>query len=250
MMNKKAKELGLNDTNFTSPHGLDEEEHYTTAYELAIITDYAMQNEKFCEIVSKQNATIYINGYAKQIRNTNNLLGGSVEGVNGVKTGFTNGAGRCIVLSTNREGWELIFVILGCNTNKERTKDSIKFIEYCYKNYELIDINRILKEDEKNFLLNVNKGEVNTIVAEVEEKENFIPILKKYIDKITVEKNFLKTITAPINKNEKIGEIIVKIENTELCRFDLKPENSVQRKNKFEYFKEILINIPKYLKEL
>lgn len=73
-MNKKAETLGLKDTHFTSPHGLDEEEHYTTAYELAVITDYAMENEKICEIVSKQSAIIYINGYEKQIRNTNNLL--------------------------------------------------------------------------------------------------------------------------------------------------------------------------------
>ena len=91
LMNKKAKELGLNNTHFVTPHGLDDKEHYTTAYELAILTDYALKNKKFAEIVNTKSKTILINGYQKQIHNTNELLG-VLEGVNGVKTGFTNNA--------------------------------------------------------------------------------------------------------------------------------------------------------------
>lgn len=75
LMNEKAKEIGLKDTHFVTPHGLDEEEHYTTAYELAKITDYALKNKKFAQIVSTKEYTVYINKDYKNIRNTNELLG-------------------------------------------------------------------------------------------------------------------------------------------------------------------------------
>ena len=75
MMNEKAKELGLVNTNFVTPHGLDEDMHYTSAYELAKITDYALNNKKFSTIVNTKSVTIHINGYAEALNNTNELLG-------------------------------------------------------------------------------------------------------------------------------------------------------------------------------
>lgn len=81
MMNKKAEELGLKNTHFVTPHGLDEKEHYTTAYELALITDYALNNKTFSRIVNTKTATIHINGYEKALNNTNELLG-NLNGVN------------------------------------------------------------------------------------------------------------------------------------------------------------------------
>ncbi|MDR0978360.1 MAG: D-alanyl-D-alanine carboxypeptidase, partial [Lachnospiraceae bacterium] len=104
LMNNKTKELGLTHTHFVTPHGLDSEKHYTTAYELAVITDYALQNPIFAKVVSTKTATISINGLPKTINNTNELLG-SLQGVNGVKTGFTNGAFRCLVTSVNRNNF-------------------------------------------------------------------------------------------------------------------------------------------------
>lgn len=74
-MNKKAEELGLTSSHFVTPHGLDEDEHYTTAYELAKIADYALKNETFAKIVRTVNYTVNINGSPKNIRNTNELLG-------------------------------------------------------------------------------------------------------------------------------------------------------------------------------
>lgn len=73
-MNQKAKELNLNNTNFVTPHGLDEDDHYTTAYELALLADYALNNEMFMTLVGTKYATVYINGYSLSISNTNELL--------------------------------------------------------------------------------------------------------------------------------------------------------------------------------
>lgn len=91
LMNQKAEELGLSNTHFVTPHGLDDEDHYTTAYELALLTDYALENETFRKIVNTQSTSININGSSRSIGNTNELLG-YLQGINGVKTGFTNGA--------------------------------------------------------------------------------------------------------------------------------------------------------------
>lgn len=73
-MNKKAKELGLKNTHFVTPHGLDDQDHYTTAYELALITDYALENPKFAQIVNSKTKTILINGRQRELYNTNELL--------------------------------------------------------------------------------------------------------------------------------------------------------------------------------
>lgn len=91
LMNKKAQELGLVNTHFVTPHGLDDPEHYTTAYELALLTDYALRNDKFAQIVKSKTKTILINGRQRELYNTNELLG-NLEGIDGVKTGFTNNA--------------------------------------------------------------------------------------------------------------------------------------------------------------
>ena len=139
LMNNKCKFLGLTSTNFVTPHGLDNDEHYTTAYELAIITNYALQNTTFCKYVGTKNYTVSINGNAKNLSNTNELLG-NLNGVYGVKTGFTNGANRCLVTAVKRGNMDLICIVLGADTKKFRTQDSIKLIEYAFKNFEMINI--------------------------------------------------------------------------------------------------------------
>ena len=117
LMNQKAQNLGLNNTHFVTPHGLDRDAHYTTAYELAIITDNALKNSKIRQVVSTKEYTVNINGYPKAISNTNELLG-YLNGVKGVKTGYTSKAGRCLVSYVERDGFELITVVLGADTRK------------------------------------------------------------------------------------------------------------------------------------
>ena len=160
-MNKKAEELGLSNTHFVTPHGLDDSEHYTTAYELAILTDYAMQNETFAKIVGTKTTTISINGYSKQINNTNELLG-VLDGVVGVKTGFTNNAGRCLVTETKRGDKDIITVVLCTNTKKDRTNDSIKLIEYAYSNFKMVDIEEKIVQEFENWK-NINTKRIQII---------------------------------------------------------------------------------------
>lgn len=113
LMNRKAESLGLSNTHFESPHGLDSDNHYTTTYELSLLTDYALNNSTFLKIVGTTNYTVNINGYPKSLKNTNELLG-VLNGVYGVKTGFTNGANRCLVTACKRDDMDIICVVLRC----------------------------------------------------------------------------------------------------------------------------------------
>ena len=117
LMNEKANSLNLVNTHFITPHGLDNENHYTTAYELALLTDYALRNKTFANFVETKSYSVTINGQPRIITNTNELLG-NLNGVYGVKTGFTNGANRCLVTACKRDNLDIICVVLGCDTKK------------------------------------------------------------------------------------------------------------------------------------
>lgn len=113
MMNAKVQELGLKDTHFTNPHGLHDDEHYTTAYDLAIITARAMQNPLFKTIVSAKSYVVEGNyTHDKYYFGNKNKMLLMMDGADGVKTGYTKNSGRCLVSSATREGKQLICVVL------------------------------------------------------------------------------------------------------------------------------------------
>ena len=209
LMNAKAKELGLKNTHFAVPHGLDNEEHYTTALELAKITDYALKIEKFRNIVATKEYNVTINGYNKVISNTNELLG-SLDGVYGVKTGFTNGAGRCLVTSCKRGELDIITIVLGADTKKIRTTDSINLINYAYKNYKVMNIENIINqkfEEWKNIrekAIIVNKGILENATIKLGEfKYTKRAIRNADIDNINIEANCLMYLEAPVEANNR-----------------------------------------------
>lgn len=249
IMNKKAEELKLTNTHFVTPHGLDNSEHYTTAYELAKLTDYAMQNEKFANIVGTKTTTIYINNQARQITNTNELLG-VLNGVVGVKTGFTNNAGRCLVTETKRNDMDIITVVLGADTKKFRTKDSIKLIEYTFSNYEMVNVQEKIIEEFKNWK-NINEKRINVIQGEKkylnlslgEIKVHTIPIKKDEIDNIQYEINTITSIEAPVEQWQKIGNIVVKMNNNIIEEVEIINLERIERKNWLDYFEYLLKKI-------
>lgn len=246
LMNKKAKELGLKDTHFVTPHGLDDPEHYTTAYELAKIADYALKNEMFAKIVGTKEHTININGYAKQLCNTNELLG-YLQGVRGVKTGFTNNAGRCLVTSVNRNDFEIITVVLGADTKKIRTADSINLIEYAYENYKYLNIEDIVNEKFGNWReinkkrIQVEKGKNKTVVLKLREiKNKVIPVKKSDIDNINIEINCLYYLKAPIEKGDVIGNLKITLNEEVVEVVDIVNNEEIKKKDRKDYFLEFL----------
>ena len=246
-MNEKAKDLKLQNTHFVTPHGLDNPEHYTTAYELAIIADYAMDNEEFTKIVGTKNATVMINGYSKNIKNTNELLG-YLNGVKGIKTGFTNNAGRCLVTCTNRSGFEIITVVLGADTKKFRTEDSIKLIEYTYKNFKEIDITQTInskfsewkKMNENRMIIEKAKNNSYLQLEYEEIKNKCIPIKLADLDKIEVEINSLTFLNAPVECNTILGNMKIILKDEVIETVNIVNKQQVEKKNKIDYFLEFL----------
>lgn len=238
MMNDKAKELGLKETHFVTPHGLDDPNHYTTAVELAKLTDYALKNEKFSQIVKTTFHTITINGNTREIKNTNELLLAGTEGVYGVKTGFTNNAGRCLVTAVKRNNMDLIIVTLGADTRKDRAKDTLKLIDYACKNFRTENIEDLAYENFKIWneinskRIYINKGR-NNIELELGE----IKIKKLLTNKeISIEINSLNYLEAPVEKGCRIGTMTIKNGNDIIEEIDVKAKLAVERRNIFDYF--------------
>ena len=246
LMNAKAKELGLKNTHFVVPHGLDNEEHYTTALELAKITDYALKIEKFRNIVATKEYNVTINGYNKAISNTNELLG-NLDGIYGVKTGFTNGAGRCLVTSCKRGELDIITIVLGADTKKIRTTDSINLINYAYKNYKVMNIENIINqkfEEWKNIrekAIIVNKGILENATIKLGEfKYTKRAIRNADIDNINIEANCLMYLEAPVEANQKIGTLKVKVGEETIQTIDILVERAIRKKEIKDYFYQIL----------
>ena len=258
LMNEKALLLGLTSTNFVTPHGLDNENHYTTAYELALLTKYALENTMFSKIVSTINYSVTINGTSKNINNTNELLG-QLNGVYGVKTGFTNGANRCLVTACKRDDLDIICIVLGADTKSFRTQDSIKLIEYVFSTFEMVDINSIIQKDfdkwqsQSSFL--INKG----IHNEVQTNLELLPFSKypvKKTDKNNIYTNISCTyvLNAPLLSQTSLGILDCYINNLKICSLNIYSTNSILKKSTLSYLSEFIkdysINLEKFFLQL
>ena len=241
LMNKKALELGLSNTHFVTPHGLDEDEHYTTAYELAILSNYAMNNEIFAKIVGTKNYTITINGYPKALTNTNELLG-VLNGVYGIKTGFTNGANRCLVTCCKRGDMDIICVVLGADTKKYRTTDSIKLIEYSFSHFKYVNIQDIVAEyfktwkEEFGQTFTITKGISNYLDITYENLPySSIPVREDLVDKFQVYINYDPVLHAPVEKGTSIGTITLELDGNIVYSGNIFVNHKIEQKNILDY---------------
>ena len=256
LMNKKANELGLTHTHYESPHGLDSDGHYTTAYELAKLTDYALKNETFSKIVGTKNYTVTINGYPKNLSNTNELLG-YLNGVYGVKTGFTNGANRCLVTACKRDNMDIICVVLGADTKKFRTQDSIKLLEYAFKNFTYINANEIATNDFENWkennlnYININKSSTNSVELEVRSCENpLLSINKNDVNNVKTSISINADLEAPICQNTVLGKLTLSLYDEILITLDIINTNEIYRKNISYYINYFFSNYSNILEQV
>ena len=246
IMNNKAKELKLENTHFVTPHGLDADDHYTTAFELAKLANIALNNEVFRKIVGTKNYTVTINGQPKNITNTNELLG-NLAGVYGVKTGFTNGANRCLVTACKRNNLDIVCVVLGADTKKFRTQDSIKLIEYTFKTLTPVDIQSLVdekfeqwKKDNLN-CFEIIKGQSQNIELKNNPLEySTIALNNNLINNIKITINCKQIIEAPVFQGTKLGSIQIYAGNELVSSCDILLNNNIYKKNMFNYFTEIL----------
>lgn len=255
LMNLKANELGLKFSHFVSPHGLDSDEHYTTAYDLAILTDYALKNPVFAKIVNTSNYSITINNYSKSLHNSNELLG-YLDGVYGVKTGFTNGANRCLVTSCKRDNLDIICVVLGCDTKKDRTLDSTNLINYIFNNFSVVNLKKLIEKNFEDWEKNsstkfkIDKGTSSSLNLKLNFEEipyENIAINNSNINNISTPIYTDFEFIAPLNEKAVIGKMDIYIDNTLFFSVNILNENKVERKDILYYLNNFTKNYFLYL---
>ena len=197
-MNRKAADLGLTDTHFVNPHGLDHEEHYTTAYELGVITAAALQNPVFSRICATDRKTIPLRGEEgiRLLLNHNKLLD-SFEGCIGVKTGFTKKTGRCLVSAAQREGVTLVAVTLNA---PDDWRDHTAMLEYGFGMYESVTL---CDEGFFSAPLHLISGTQEYVIAE--NTASLSVVLKRNHGPISCTVELPSFAFAPIAAGEMVG---------------------------------------------
>ena len=222
MMNEKAKSLGMNNTHFVNCTGLDAEGHLTTAYDIAIMS---------CELIKhpliKNYSTVWMDslrGGESELVNTNKLIR-FYSGATGLKTGTTSGAGYCVSATAERDGMELVAVVMGGSTSAERFNGAKKLLDYGFANYSFKEYSPKIQKDT---YVKVLMGEKTSVKAECKGSVN---ILSKKADKdnITTKINLSDTVTAPIKKGDKIGSIGVYLGDEEIGTVDITAATAVKR---------------------
>ncbi len=206
LMNKKAESLGLKNTHFDNPSGLDSETHYTTAYELAKITAYALKNEEFAKIVSTKKTTIPNTNkkYERYLKNHNKLLN-MYEGCDGVKTGFTKKCGRCLVSSATKNSMTLIAVTLN---DPDDWNTHMAMLNYGFEHTELLNI---FKKGSYVATVDIEDGEKNSVALTADEDLFYLSKDGKKPE-IKMEYKLNSPIYAPIKYGEVLGKICVDLD--------------------------------------
>lgn len=228
MMTQKAHEIGAVHTAFTNSSGLPDTNHYSTAHDLALIAAYGYRNPLFEEIVSTKTKIIpwATNDYGRELFNENRMLW-LYEGGNGVKTGYTNAAGRCLVSAAKRDGIQLVAVVLD---SEFMWNDSIALLDYGFqkiKAVKLYNANTVIKNVSVNYGVKSDVDVVakNDIVVPMvdEDKKNFVTVI-----------DLPEKIEAGFHEGTKLGTLKIMYNNKEVATTDLIAANGVDKKSFFQ----------------
>lgn len=231
LMNKRVKEIGAKNTNFENPHGLHGDKHYTTAYDLALITREALKNPTFQEIVKTKFWTADREGY-KHFANKNKILDMTLGG-DGVKTGYTTKSGRCLVASATRNNMQLIAVTLNDYNWFDTTQQLLDEGFNMYNPYKLFNDNQIVTS------VKCSQGEKSSIKVKVLNQIT-IPLKEGENEKLISIMDIPRTISSPIVKGQKIGRIITYLDGNLINSTQLVAAESVEKSNIGYKIKRIL----------
>jgi len=227
LMNETAARLGANNTNFTNPHGLSDDNHYTTALDLALITAYGLNIPKFAEIVATRRKVVSWEGreYGRTLNNHNRMLY-LYEGSTGVKTGFTRATGRCLVSSairTDENGVEMQLIAVTLNAPNDWA-DHTAMLNYGFYHYSP----RVLATaDEEYAVIAVTNGEEESLPL-VASGQYIFPV-RSDEQNLEIRKNLPESVEAPITAGDLIGNIIVVVDGVEYFNYPLSAGRSIAR---------------------
>lgn len=198
-MNLTAIKAGAYDSNFTNPHGLHDENHYTTAYDLAKITAYAYNNEEFVKIVSSKKHYYYYNGERRCFLNKNKMLS-LYDGANGVKTGYTKDSGRCLVTGAKRNNMQLISVVLSEPNMWQKSAD---ILETAFSEFSLTKV--LSSENSKEVSVGGKTVKVHI------DKDLYYPLRKDEAESLEFEYNVAGVRDK--RNNVEVGSVLIKLRN-------------------------------------
>ena len=239
LMNQKALELGCKNTHFTNPSGLHDKNHYSTAYDMALIARYCMKNETFRNIVSKTSCTIEATDKYQEryFKNTNDLINPSskyyYEYAIGIKTGFTSQAKNCLISASKKDGLELIAVALGAEATEDgksgRYMDSINMFEYGFSNYkkqQIATANTIIDE------ITIENATKDTKNLSLLLKDSITALVPSNLDlnQLDYSIKLNENISAPIVEGDVLGNITYNIDGITYSS-DLIASHSVEEFN-------------------
>ena len=219
-MNIRAKELGMTNTHFNSCTGLDTEDHYTTARDIAIMSRQLMTHSAITQYTTLWMDTVR-NG-AFSLSNTNRLVR-FYEGATGLKTGFTATAGYCLSATATKDSLSLIAVVLGGKTSDERFNDAKALLNYGFSQYEIY--RQPLPAQEP---ISVIKGSENAVLPILSETPSFL-VPKGSAQKVTFTVNLPTSVAAPVEPSQKLGEVTYMLEGEVLGVYNLLAEKAIKR---------------------
>lgn len=238
-MNKRAKELGMTNTNYANSNGLDASNHYSSAKDIVTVTKELLKHEKIFEYSTIWMDTLR-NG-AFQLANTNKLIR-FYDGANGMKTGYTSGAGYCVSATAKRNNMQLIAVVLNAPSTQDRFSDASTMLNFGFNTYENEEV---LKKDAVAFEIDVNKGKKETVPAIFEK--DYSTIVKKG-EKINykIEKP-TDIINAPVEKGQKVGEAKIYNGETEIGKVDIVISEKVEKLSFLDIIKKLFMSFFEFL---
>jgi len=236
MMNEKAKELGMTNTNFLDCSGLTDEGHYSTAHDIAImarelITKYPL----IMEYTTIKHDT-FRNG-TFDLDNTNHLIG-KYRGMTGLKTGFTNAAGFCLAATASRDGLDLISVILGAESMSLRFSETAKMLDYGFSNYEIM---RIERKGAIAGNVKVRKGLGLSVPVAYEDNKSVL-LKRGQRDKVKEEIRLPEHVNAPVSAGDKAGEVVLILDNKEILRIPLLATENIEKATWFKFFLRLTLH--------
>lgn len=234
LMNKKAKEIGAVNTNFVNPHGLHDPNHYSTAYDMALITREAMKNDFFKE-VSKTKTWVANREVNQYFINKNEVLK-KYKGGDGVKTGYTKAAGRCLVASATRDEIQLIAVVIN---DGNWFNDCYSLLDYGFENYRptlILSKGQFLKK------IKILDGAIEYLNVLCNE-DLIIPLAEEEREKIKIVLNIPDTLNSSITKGQRLGNVQIFLEGKLLYTFDINSSSEIEKlkpkSNFIKFFKNI-----------
>ncbi len=236
LMNKRAKELGMNNTNFINTNGLDADGHYSSARDVAIMARELCKHEKIFDYTTIWTDSLRDGKF--ELANTNKLVR-FYRGATGLKTGSTDLAGCCLCASATRDGLSLIAVVLGAPTSKERFQDASGLLDYGFANYRVV---RPVSKGEALGTVKVRKGIEDSVKAVA--LSDFSEVVNKNdISEIETNVTLAEVITAPVSVGEVIGRAEFVMGGKSIGQVDLVAEVDVEKKSFLAILSDILRSI-------